>query len=108
MEWQVITKEQASELEDLGITEASENVWEEWVERGAWYVQHKKSRLGANPMNAYNLSEIAVMLGYTFVKSNVKEAADQLIHELKVGSSTAKDCNARLKEAKQQSFNHSK
>lgn len=104
MNWQVITKEQASDLEDLGVIEPSEYVWEEWVERAAWYLQHKNSRLGANPMNAYNLSEIAVMLGYTFVKSNVKEAADQLIQELQVGSVTAKDCNARLKEAKQQSF----
>lgn len=104
MSWQVITKEQASELEDLGITETSEYVWEEWVERGAWYVQHRNRRLGSHPMNAYNLSEIAVMLGYTFVKSNVKEAADQLIQELKVASCTAKDCNERLKEAKKQSF----
>jgi hypothetical protein len=105
MEWQVITKEQASELEVLGIVETSEKVWTEHLEAatdklelsGINYRQSKST-------NAYNLSEIAVMLGYTFVKSNVKEAADQLIQEIKVGSCTAKDCNERLREAKSQSF----
>lgn len=104
MNWQVITKEQASELEDLGVNELAAYKYEEWVERGSWHLQPQSVTLGMHPMQAYNLSEIAVMLGYSFVKSNVKEAADQLIQELQVGSSTAKDCNQRLRDAKSQSF----
>lgn len=100
MEWQVITIDQAKELEQLGINETASN---SWVMTGSNYQLLKEEDFEqCIYYRAYNLSEIAVLLGYTFIKSNVKEAAYQLIQELKVGSVTAKDCNARLREANNQ------
>lgn len=103
MNWQVITVDQAKELELLNLTEPATLTWLKSGENEFDLVQ-QEGFVDFIQHNAYNLAEIAVMLGYTFVKTNVKEAAEQLIQELKVGSSTAKDCNQRLKEAKQQSF----
>lgn len=103
MEWQVITATRAKEIEQLGINEPASFIWLRSDKDEYGLVQND----GFNDVihyNAYNLSEIAVMLGYSFVKSNVKEAADHLIQEIKVGASTAKDCNERLLEAKSQSF----
>jgi hypothetical protein len=103
MEWQVITVAQSKEIENVGIKEPASFIWLKTDQEKYGLVQNG----GFNDFihhNAYNLSEIAIMLGYTFVKSNIKEAADQLIQEIKVGSCTAKDCNERLREAKSQSF----
>ena len=104
MNWQVITIEQAIQLEKLGILETSNQSWVKDFGTDKHELVEWNDFENGYFHNAYNLSEIAVMLGYTFVKSNVKEAADQLIQEIQVGSSTAKDCNARLQEAKSQSF----
>lgn len=78
--WQICSAEQAKELKYLGIDAPAKTLSQD------------------GQTNIYNLSEIAVMLGYSFVSSNVKEAADKLIEELKNGCSDVKDCNARLKE----------
>lgn len=59
------------------------------------------TRLGVSnaEFTSYTLSEIAVLLGYTYCQSNVKEAADRLIDQLKSGLIKVADANARLKEA---------
>lgn len=108
--WQVCSIEQAKKLKELGILNPSDSY--------VWFPSESGSVLGIKTspdlwvttenyphsfttecIPAFTLSEIAVMLGYSFVSSNVKEAADKLIEELGNGSTTAVDANARLKEA---------
>ena len=115
LNWQVCTIEQAETLKGLGIINPSDMlVWfrndtntgqntrlcikrineEVWVCDG---LPEEGSKTNSS-FEAFTLSEIAVMLGYSFVSSNVKEAAERLIEELKNGCVLAKDANARLKE----------
>lgn len=49
--------------------------------------------------NAFTLSEIALMLGYSWVSNNARDAADRLIMEIKNGTTSANEVNAKLKEA---------
>ncbi len=105
--WQVCSYEQGKELKSLGINGTPMAVWHDFSK----YNDSKMSEEIFFPNNtkeymsmedhypAYSLAEIAIMLGYTFCPSNTKEAAEKLILEIKVGSSTVKDCNARLLEA---------
>lgn len=103
MSWQVITIEQAKELEDLGLSETASQSWLRLGENKYELVKEEDFDQGIH-FYAYNLSEIAAMLKYSFVPSNVKEAGDKLIEHLKNGLLKAKDANENLKEAKQQSF----
>ncbi len=103
MNWQVITVAQSKEIELLGVKEPASLTWLKAGENEYDLVQQE----GFNDFiqhNAYNLAEIAAMLQYSFVPSNVKEAGDKLIEHLKNGLLKAKDANENLKEAKQQSF----
>lgn len=114
-EWQVCSFEQAKELNKLGLVNPSDRfVWfckgidngqkvklcikhpteEKWIGDGL----PETGSVTIESFEAFTLSEIAIMLGYTFCPTNVKEAADKLITEIKTGASTVKDCNARLLE----------
>ncbi|WP_432714392.1 hypothetical protein [Pedobacter sp.] len=117
MNWQLITFEQAVQLKALNVSQASKYSWfgnpdhiTELNERWIWtdtteavnsIDQEHRHDIGVSiPVaSAYTLSELAIMLGYSFVPSNVKDAAEKLINEIKTGTSTIKDINARLIEA---------
>jgi len=116
--WMLTTLVQSEELKSLGITQEAVFSWfgdkeliTELIERWVWqdttepansqaYEERKDNNTSIPIAAAFGLSEIAVMLAYSFVPSNTQEAADKLIEELKNGASTANGCNSRLKEVK--------
>ncbi|KQC02063.1 hypothetical protein [Pedobacter sp. Hv1] len=117
LEWQVCSIEQAEELHRLGVINPSDLfVWfysgnkenetktlslgiRPHGTKEVWYSTQKLSGLHTiASYNAFTLSEIALMLGYTWVSNNVREAADRLIMEIKNGTTTANEVNLKLRE----------
>jgi len=105
--WEICSFEQGKELKELGITGVPMCIWHD-------YSSHSDTALGnemifpnnpgdymsmENYYPGYSLAEIASMLGYTFVSSKVKVAAERLIDEIKNGTTKISDANSRLKEA---------
>lgn len=105
--WQVCSYEQAKELKRLGINGEPMAIWHDFskyedskISEEIFFPNNPKDYMTMDDhYPAYTLAEIAVMLGYTFCPTNVKEAAEKLINDIKTGASTVKDCNARLLES---------
>jgi hypothetical protein len=100
LKWQLITPQQAKELDALGVSAKCELVWCKNMLTPDWTLRDRPTIMCPEDYNAYSHAEIAVMLGYAYVPNNVKTAAQKLIDEVSIGTTTPIDCNDRLREAK--------